>query len=322
AGVTCVIVGVSGTSNNRFLLFDNSKCHQVDNISPLLMNGPTVFVESQNTPLCKVPQMNFGNMPADGGKLILSEEEHKYLISQDNRIQSYCLPLIGAEDFIHGKRRWCLWLLGQKEEQFSLIPEIKRRVAEVKAIRQSSSRPQLANTPHLFAQITQPLGTSFIVIPSTSSENRKYIPMGYMDKNNIVANSCMVVATEDMSLFGILTSAMHMVWVKTVGGRLKTDYRYSAQLCYNTFPFPKISDSKKQEIADAAEEVLVTREYHLGKTLAELYDPDRMPQDLREAHERLDNLVESCYPGYPFANDEARLECLFTMYEQMTASKH
>ena len=145
--------------------------------------------------------------------------------------------------------------------------------------------------------------------------------MGYMDKNNIVANSCMVIGTSDMSLFGILTSAMHMVWVKTVGGRLKTDYRYSAQLCYNTFPFPSISEAKKQEIAEAAEEVLITREFHIGKTLAELYDPDQMPQDLREAHERLDDIVESCYPGYPFANDEARLECLFKLYEQMTTAK-
>ena len=114
---------------------------------------------------------------------------------------------------------------------------------------------------------------------------------------------------------------MHMVWVKTVGGRLETRYRYSAQLCYNTFPFPSISEAKKQEIAEAAEEVLITREFHIGKTLAELYDPDQMPQDLREAHERLDDIVESCYPGYPFANDEARLECLFKLYEQMATSK-
>ena len=131
----------------------------------------------------------------------------------------------------------------------------------------------------------------------------------------------MVLGTNDMSIFGILTSAMHMVWVKTVGGRLETRYRYSAQLCYNTFPFPKISASKKEEISNAAEEVLITREFHVGKTLAELYDPDTMPDDLRKAHETLDDIVESCYPGYPFANDEARLECLFKMYEKMTSKK-
>ena len=144
--------------------------------------------------------------------------------------------------------------------------------------------------------------------------------MGYLGQENIAANSCMVIGSSEMSLFGFLTSHLHMIWVKTVGGRLKTDYRYSAQLCYNTFPFPQISNEKKDEIKQAAEEVLVTREFYPEKTLAELYDPDKMPQDLREAHARLDDIVESCYPGYPFANDEARLECLLKLYEKMTSS--
>lgn len=265
--------------------------------------------------------MNFGNMPADGGQLILTDEEKGYLVSQDERLSDYCLPLIGADDFINGRRRWCIWLYDKDKDVYMQIPEIKRRVNNVVEIRKKSSRPNLAEIPHLFAQITQPLGNNLIVVPSTSSENRKYIPIGYVDKNNIVANSCMVIGTNDMSLFGILTSAMHMVWVKTVGGRLETRYRYSAQLCYNTFPFPKISAAKKKEIADAAEDILVTREFHVGKTLAELYDPEKMPQDLLEAHEKLDDIVESCYPGYPFANDEARLECLFRMYEKMTSKK-
>ena len=131
----------------------------------------------------------------------------------------------------------------------------------------------------------------------------------------------MVVGSQDISLFGLLTSRMHMTWVKTVGGRLETRYRYSAQLCYNTYPFPKISEAKKAEIEEAAEEVLITRENYPGSTLADLYDPDKMPQDLREAHARLDDIVESCYPGYPFANDDARLECLFKLYEKMTVRK-
>lgn len=320
AGVTCVIVGVCCDSKQKRLLYDKEQCREVANISPLLMDGPTIFVSSQSRPLCEnIPQMNFGNMPADGGQLILTDEEMKYLVSQDERLNKYCLPLIGADDFINGKRRWCLWLYGENEKEYMQIPEIERRVNKVVEIREKSSRPQLAEIPHLFAQITQPLGMSIILIPSTSSENRKYIPMGFFDEDVIVANSCMVIGTNDISLFGILTSAMHMVWVKTIGGRLKTDYRYSAQLCYNTFPFPKISGAKKQEIASAAEDILVTREFYVGKTLAELYDPDKMPQDLREAHERLDGIVESCYPGYPLANDEARLECLFKMYEKMTA---
>ena len=322
AGVTCVIVGVCCDAKQKRYIYDKEQFREVENISPLLMDGPTIFVSSQIRPLNKnVPQMNFGNMPADGGQLIFTDEEKNYLVSQDERLSDYCLPLIGADDFINGRRRWCIWLYDKDKDVFMQIPEIKRRVNNVVEIRKKSSRPNLAEIPHLFAQITQPLGNNLIVVPSTSSENRKYIPIGYVDKNNIVANSCMVIGTNDMSLFGILTSAMHMVWVKTVGGRLETRYRYSAQLCYNTFPFPKISAAKKKEIADAAEEILVTREFHVGKTLAELYDPEKMPKDLLEAHEKLDDIVESCYPGYPFANDEARLECLFRMYEKMTSKK-
>ena len=323
AGVTCVIVGVAVEKNaNKRLLFEETKCKEARNISPLLMDGPTVFVKSETTPVCHgYPQMNFGNMPADGGKLILSTEEKNELLSREPNAAKFIKPLIGAEDFINGKQRWCIWLYEEDEKEYMSIPDFRKRIAELKVIREESSRPQLAAIPHLFAQITQPMGMPFILIPSTSSEHRNYIPMGYLDKNNIAANSCMVIGSSDMSLFGLLTSHMHMVWVDTVGGKLETRYRYSAQLCYNTFPFPKISAEKKEEIKQAAEEVLVTREFYPDKTLAELYDPDKMPQDLREAHARLDDIVESCYPGYPFASDEARLECLFKLYEKMTAKK-
>ena len=320
AAVICVIVGLSTEENStKRLLYNDQQCKEVKNISPLLMDGPTIFVKSETTPICNgLPQMNFGNMPADGGKLILSDEERNVLIEKEPNAEKYIHPLIGAEDFINGKRRWCIWLYNENETEYLAIPEFVKRITELKVIREESSRPQLAAIPHLFAQITQPMGTPFILIPSSTSERREYIPMGYLDDGNISANSCMVIGTKDISLFGMLMSRIHMVWVKTVGGRLKTDYRYSAQLCYNTFPFPRISAEKKQEIEATAENVLITREYHPEKTLAELYDPDKMPQDLREAHAKLDDIVESCYPGYPFASDEARLECLFKLYEKMT----
>ena len=322
AGVTCVIVGVTSEKNTqRRLLFEDTKCKEVRNISPLLMDGPTVFVKSEMTPICNVPQMNFGNMPADGGKLILSTEEKNELIRREPSATKYIKPLIGAEEFINGKERWCIWLYGEDKSVYLAIPEFKKRIEELRGIREESSRPQLAEIPHLFAQITQPLGVPFILIPCHSSEIRDYIPMGYFDKDNISHNSCVVIGTSDISLFGLLTSTMHMVWVRTVGGKLETRYRYSAQLCYNTFPFPKISAEKKAEIEEAAENVLVTREFYPEKTLADLYDPDKMPEDLREAHAKLDDIVESCYPGYPFATDEARLECLFKLYEKMTANK-
>ena len=323
AAVICVIVGLSSDENiTSRLLYDETQCKEVKNISPLLMDGPTIFVKSETMPICKgLPQMNFGNMPADGGKLILSNEERENLIAQEPNADKFIHPLIGAEDFINGKRRWCIWLFEEDEKDYMAIPEFAKRIKELKVLREESSRPQLASIPHLFAQITQPMGTPFILIPRATSERRDYIPMGYLDVGNIAADSCMVIGTKDISLFGMLMSRIHMVWVKTIGGRLKTDYRYSAQLCYNTFPFPKISAEKKKEIEEASENVLVTREFYPDKTLADLYDPDKMPEDLLAAHKKLDDIVESCYPGYPFANDEARLECLFKMYEKMTKNK-
>lgn len=320
AAVICVIVGLASEDNiAKRLLYDDLQCKEVKNISPLLMDGPTIFVKSATTPICNgLPQMNFGNMPADGGKLILSDEERKELIRQEPLSEKFIHPLIGAEDFINGKHRWCIWLYGEDKKEYMSIPQIKKRIEELRIIRKNSSRPQLASIPHLFAQITQPMDMPFILVPRHSSENREYVPMGYFDKNKIASDTCMVIGTTNISLFGVMSCKMHMVWMKTVGGKIKTDYRYSAQLCYNTFPFPKISPDKKAEITEAAENVLVTREFYPDKTLADLYDPDKMPQDLREAHARLDDIVESCYPGYPFANDEARLECLFKLYEKMT----
>jgi type II restriction/modification system DNA methylase subunit YeeA len=170
AAVICVIVGVSSEENAKYrLLYDDKQCKEVKNISPLLMDGPTIFVKAETTPICKgLPQMNFGNMPADGGKLILSDEERRELITKDPDADKFIHPLIGAEEFINGKRRWCIWLYGEDEKEYQAIPEFTKRIEEIKAIRKKSSRPQLADIPHLFAQITQPIGIPFIIIPRVS----------------------------------------------------------------------------------------------------------------------------------------------------------
>jgi len=193
---------------------------------------------------------------------------------------------------------------------------------ELKEIRENSSRPQLAEIPHLFAQITQPANKDFILIPSATSENRDYIPMGFFNAENKSNNSCFVIATDDTSHFGVLTSRMHMVWMRAVGGRLKTDYRYSKNVIYNTFPFPKISEIQKEEITELVFNILDEREQHSEKTLAQLYDPDKMPQDLKEAHHQLDLAIEKCYRNKPFENDEERLEYLFKLYEEMIAKEN
>ncbi len=257
-------------------------------------------------------------MPADGGKLILSDEEKENLISGNPEAERFIKPLIGAEEFINGKSRWCIWLYNEDEKEYLPISEIKKRIEDLRVIRQKSSRPQLASIPHLFAQITQPLGMSFILIPGVSSENRDYIPMGYMDKNNIVANSCFALGTDDLSLFAILTSRMHMMWVKIVGGKLETRYRYSAQICYNTFPFPTLRTLQKEELIDLAQNVLDIRDQHFDMTLGEMYNPETMPEDLKEAHRKLDLAVERCYRLDPFHSDEERLEHLFKLYVKMT----
>lgn len=326
AGVTCIIVGVAESIYVKSrVLYNGEKRKIATNISPYLIDSPTIYVDARNKPLCAhYPVMNFGNMPADGGKLLLNETERNTIIESDTEAARFIKPFIGADDFIKGKKRYCIWLYNVKDaKEYEDIKEFRDRIESVRAIRQKSSRPKLAAIPHLFAQITQPLGVPVILIPRVSSEKREYVPMGYLYNGEIASDSCMVVEAQQLWLFGILTSEMHMTWVRAVGGRLETRYRYSAGLCYNSFPFPSLSTSKKKEIEEAATEILITREPYLamGSTLADLYDPDKMPDDLKEAHHRLDNIVESCYQGYPFATDEERLECLFKLYEKMTKKK-
>ncbi len=323
AGVTCVIIGLTARNHSKKILYDEDKQKIVTNINPYLTEGNANIVEKRNTSLSGFANMSFGSMPNDGGYLLLDEYDKEQLVSEDSRADALIHPLLGALEFIRGEKRYCLWITDDLLPLALSIKSVALRIEKCRELRASSKRTStnvLANTPHLFGEIRYK-DSNCIIVPGVSSEQRKYIPIGYLDVGTVITNSAFAVYDAPVWLFGILTSQMHMAWVKTVGGKLETRYRYSAQLCYNTFPFPKISDEKKQEIEAAAEDVLITREYYPEKTLAELYDPDKMPQDLREAHAKLDDIVESCYPGYPFASDEARLECLFKLYEKMTSKK-
>ena len=318
AGVTVIIVGMRNVISGKKTLFKDNSYSLVDNISPYLTNSNTVFVDSTNTSVSGFPQMNFGNMPADNGLLLFTTQEKDEFIQNNPDTTKFFKPLLSADEFLNGKNRWCIWLNGVDESEYLKYPSIVSIINKLRDVRLKSSRPQLAEVPHLFAQITQTEGSDFVLVPRHSSENRDYIPMGFCDRNYIASDSCLLVAINDIWLFGILTSKMHMAWVKAVGGRLKTDYRYSATLCYNTFPFPKIPEAKRAEIEKAAEAVLMAREQHTEKTLAQMYDPDHMPANLREAHTNLDRVVESCYRTIPFHSDEERLEHLFALYEKMT----
>ena len=322
AGVTCVIIGLAATKQDKKYIFDGANKNQVNVINPYLTEGTSGIIEKQNSSISGFPNMSFGSMPNDGGNLLLDEYEKETLLSESPEANELIHPLLGAQEFIRGEKRYCLWITKELLTLAYSIPSVSMRIQKCKEARELSKREStniLSLTPHQFGEIRYK-DSNCIIVPGVSSEHREYIPMGYLEEGTVITNSAFAVYDAPTWLFGILTSKLHMVWVKTVGGRLKTDYRYSAQLCYNTFPFPQISSEKKAEIEAAAEDVLITREYYPEKTLAELYDPDKMPQDLREAHAKLDDIVESCYPGNPFATDEARLECLFKLYEKMMVS--
>lgn len=322
ATVTVVIIGLTACSKSKKRLYGNDKQLLCNNINPYLLNAPTIIIGRTSLPISNFPEMIKGSMPSDGGYLLMTEEEKDDLLLKYPETHEIIKGYMGSDDFLNGKHRYCLWLNHEQYIRFREIPELNERFEGVKNSRLKSntaSTSEFAAYPYLFRQ-PQYKQTDSILVTGVSSEKRTYIPMGLIDKDVVISNAAFAIYDADLVIFGIISSLIHMVWMKTTCGRLETRYRYSPTLVYNTFPFPKISSQKQQEIEEAATDILLTREPYLtiGKTLADLYDPDTMPDDLKAAHERLDDIVESCYPGYPFVNDEARLECLFKMYEKMT----
>ena len=323
AAVSVIILSLADISNIPKYIYSESEKKQVQIISPSLNDKATYTVSKQTSQISGLPEMRRGNMPNDKEFLRLSPYERKNIIDEYPKAEKFIRIQIGADEFINGILRYCYWISDDKLEEALKIRPIRLAVDNVRNYRINSKDKTLhvqASRPHQMREFFE-CGDNSLLIPIVSSESREYIPIGFVPKSTIVPNSAQVVYNASSFLFGILTSKIHMTWTKYNAGRLDNRIRYSIFLCYNTFPFPKISAEKKAEIESAAEEVLVTREFYPDKTLADLYDPDKMPQDLREAHARLDDIVESCYPGYPFASDEARLECLFKLYERMTANK-
>ena len=318
AGVTVIILGLRNKSTKSKYLFKGNIRKEAKNINAYLFDANDIYIESLNKSLSEFPQINFGNMPADGGKLLFGKNDKDDFTNKCPESEKYFRKLYGSDEFINGIDRWCLWFENEKITDLEKIEPIKNIIDQIEIIRTKSSRPQLAKTPHLFAQITQDTTKDFVIIPSVSSERRDYIPMGYLSKENISTNLCMVISNAQPWLFGVIHSKMHMVWVNAVGGKLKTDYRYSAKLCYNTFPFPDISLKQKETLNLYVFAILDERAKHPEKTMAQLYDPDKMPQGLRQAHQALDRAVEQCYRLQPFTTDTERLEYLFRMYEEMT----
>ncbi|WP_297524699.1 DNA methyltransferase [Sulfurovum sp.] len=319
AGVTVVIVGVRNISNESKYLYLNSIKQVVKNINAYLVNADNIMVKRRSKPLSNFPPMSFGNMPNDGGGLILTETEKNEFLQKEPKAEKFIRRYIGSSEFIKGSARWCLWIKDSEFQEALCMSLISSRIEKTKQHRLNSKdkgAQKLANRPHQFRDTNEAKKIS-LIIPSVSSERRKYIPCGFLQKNEVISNAAQAIYDPETWIMGVVSSYMHMLWVRAVGGRLKTDYRYSKDVIYNTFPFPDITQKQKDEITELVFNILDEREKHSEKTLAQLYDPDKMPQGLKEAHHRLDIAIERCYRKKPFESDEERLEYLFRLYEEM-----
>lgn len=319
AAVICVIVGLRNRQQEAKFIYNDELVSKVKNISPYLVEGKDILVSSRKTSISGLPSMSFGNMPNDGGNLLLSEVEYAEIVNANPQSKKFLRRYLGSKEFINKIVRYCIWIEEKDLDEANNIPEIKQRIDKVKIHRSNSKREatkKLSEIPFKFAEIRHK-NTNAIIIPRVSSERREYIPIGFLNAKFIISDSAQAIYNAESWLAGILTSRMHMTWVKSIGGRLKNDYRYSAELCYNTFPFPNISKEQQSRITERLQDVLMEREKYAEKTLAQLYDPDLMPIGLKQAHFELDKLVDSCYRRQVFKSDEERLEHLFKLYEEM-----
>lgn len=329
AAVYCVIIGFSLYKTNESLLFDYPKVQgeptleKVTKINPYLVEAPNTILPRRKDPICLVPGMNFGNMPLDGGNFLFTNSEKIDFVSAFPASEKFFRRFIGAREYINGEVKWCLWLDGVLPTEYRGIKGVMERINAVKIFRESSIAPSTvkhAATPYKFRDTNTP--NTFIVVPLTTSEFRKYIPFGYFTNGYIVGNSCSAIPNATLFHFGVLTSAMHMAWVKYTCGRLKSDFRYSKDIVYNNYPWPKDPSQKQIEaIEQAATVVLEVREKYIsqGSSLADLYDPLSMPADLVKAHSALDKAVDLSYRPQAFLNDAKRMEFLFELYEYYTS---
>ena len=320
AGVTVTIIGLRNKDEEPKRIYSSDSSKLVHNINPYLINADNIIVTPFSDSPFNVPAIAYGTMMNDGGNLILSNEEKDKLTNEFPEIRKYIKPLIGSDEFIKGKIRYCILIDDSDINEALAIPEIVNRLESVKEQRSHSplkSTRDIADTPW------QPYFKSFvpnvpaIIIPRVSSEKRDYAPMGYLPSNTVITDSAFAIYDAPLWLFAILTSRMHMAWVRTVAGKLETRIRYSNTLCYNTFPFPNLSENQKKALEDSAMRIIEARENHYENTMAQLYDPDKMPDDLRAAHESNDLLVDSLYRRSGFDNDSERLQELFRRYKEL-----
>lgn len=321
AAVYCVIIGFACQNRKVKKLYTYQDVqaepeeHTVKNISPYLVPGGDFFVQAQKKPLCDVPEMKFGSQPRDGGHFILTPEERDEILDQEPALEKVIRPYVGAEEFIKGKVRYCIWLHNESFEIIKSSKILKERIAAVEAFRLASKAKTTngyAKVPAIFAQIAHPY-CDYLIVPRVSSENRRYIPIGFMRERTIASDAVQIVPNATLYHFGILTSNVHMAWMRTVAGRLKSDYRYSKELVYNTFPWPEPTEAQRKAIETAAQGVLDERAKYKGSSLADLYDPVLMKTTtLQKAHTRLDRAVWAAYG----ANWKSEAECVADLMER------
>jgi hypothetical protein len=325
ATVYCVIIGFSLTDRKEKKLFHyatvTSKAVEsiVSKINCYLVDAESIIIQKRTEPLSNVPKMVYGSKPTDGGNFLFTEQEKDGFLQQEPKAAVYIKPFVGSQEFINNEKRFCLWLVDIDPKTLRSMPLVMERVERVKQMRLNSSSSTTrvaADRPTLFFTIAQP-NSEFLILPEVSSDRRHYIPIGFMSKNTIASNKCLIVPDADIFLFGILTSKMHMAWTRYVCGRLGIGYQYSASIVYNTFPCPTSTDKQKFTIKEAAQEVLNIRKLFPNNSLADLYDPLAMPPDLTKAHQKLDKAVEAAY-GRTFASDAERVAYLFELYQKLS----
>lgn len=327
AAVHVVIIGFAAFDAEEKTIFEyediKGEPHQVlaKNINPYLVDSDDVIVGSRSNPISNVPQIRFGNQPIDGGHLLLDEHEKSEFLKRNSSAEKFLRKYVGSRELINNIQRWCLWLKNVNPRELREYPDIVKRLEMVREFRLSSPRKvtnELATCPSLFAYISH-TEKKYIIIPSVSSERRQYIPIGFMPPNVIASNLCLIITDATLYHFGVLTSQMHMAWVKYTCGRLKSDYRYSNNIVYNNYPWPKNPTSKQMSAVEStAQAVLNTRKKYPDSSLADLYDPLTMPPDLVKTHNALDSAVDKCYRPIAFKTETERLEYLFTLYSQYT----
>ena len=328
AAVYCIIVGFSlnKDSDKKLFLYEDIKGVPKEvpakQINAYLMDAQNVFIDSRSKTIEeRTKPLLFGSMPNDGGHLIIELNEYEDFVKQEPESQKYIKTFIGAEEFINNKKRYCLWLVNAEPKHLKQCPHILERIQKVREHREHSSREatrKLAAMPSLFGEIRQPETGNYLLIPSATSSERKYIPMGFLPSSVIASNLVLLVPNATLYEFGVLTSQMHMAWMRTVCGRLGNGYRYSAQIVYNNFPWPEASETQKEGIAQKAQAVLDARSQFPDSSLADLYDPDTMPPVLTKAHAALDAAVDKLYRKTAFPDDAARVAFLFELYGKKT----